>query len=80
MVNEVEKRTTARQQCLRAAFRILDVRQQNWIDGATMTALLHAMSSYRFVLNVLSTHSFCKHNLYQDYCFSVRRNEMSSLH
>ncbi|XP_073388822.1 two pore calcium channel protein 1 isoform X2 [Physcomitrium patens] len=46
MVNEVEKRTTARQQCLRAAFRILDVRQQNWIDGATMTALLHAMSSY----------------------------------
>jgi two pore calcium channel protein len=49
MVTEVEKRTTARQQCLRTAFIMLDTRQQNWIDGATMTALLHAMSSYRFV-------------------------------
>lgn len=46
MATEVEKRTTARQQCLRTAFIMLDTRQQNWIDGATMTALLHAMSSY----------------------------------
>lgn len=77
LINEVEKRTTARQQCLRTAFTILDVRQQNWIDGATLTALLHAMSSYRFVSNDLLTHFLWNHNFYYDYRFCVRRNEMS---
>lgn len=53
MASEVVKRTTIRQQSLRAAFNLLDIRQQNWIDGATMIALFHAMNIHRFVLKLV---------------------------
>ncbi|KAG0629978.1 hypothetical protein M758_1G144100 [Ceratodon purpureus] len=46
MATEAEKRITARQQSLRAAFVMLDTKQQEWIDGAKITALLNAISSY----------------------------------
>lgn len=49
MAVEVAKRTTARQGNLRAAFSLLDVRHQEWIDGATMIALFLAIGRYRCV-------------------------------
>jgi hypothetical protein len=58
MANEVEKRTKERQQSLKAAFSLLIRREQNWIDGATMIALFHAMSSYRLVTQVIADSSF----------------------
>lgn len=47
MAVEVAKRTTARQGNLKAAFSLLDVRHQEWIDGATMIALFLAIGRYR---------------------------------
>lgn len=49
MAVEVAKRITARQGNLRAAFSLLDIRRQEWIDGATMIALFLAVGRYRYV-------------------------------
>lgn len=49
MALEVAKRTTARQRNLRAAFSLLDIRHQEWIDGATMISLFLAIGRYRCV-------------------------------
>lgn len=49
MVVEVAKRITARQGNLRAAFGLLDIKHQEWIDGATMIALFLAIGRYRCV-------------------------------
>ncbi|XP_024379909.1 two pore calcium channel protein 1 isoform X1 [Physcomitrium patens] len=52
MAVEVAKRTTARQGNLRAAFSLLDVRHQEWIDGATMIALFLAIGRYREISDI----------------------------
>jgi len=49
MAVEVAKRITARQRNLRAAFSLLDIRHQEWIDGATMISLFLAIGRYRCV-------------------------------
>jgi two pore calcium channel protein len=51
MAVEVAKRITARQGNLRAAFSLLDIRHQEWIDGATMIALFLAIGRYRCVIS-----------------------------
>ncbi|XP_024360131.1 two pore calcium channel protein 1 isoform X1 [Physcomitrium patens] len=52
MAVEVAKRTTARQGNLKAAFSLLDVRHQEWIDGATMIALFLAIGRYRHISDI----------------------------
>lgn len=52
MAVEVAKRITARQGNLRAAFSLLDIRHQEWIDGATMIALFLAIGRYRHIPDV----------------------------
>jgi two pore calcium channel protein len=52
MALEVAKRTTARQRNLRAAFSLLDIRHQEWIDGATMISLFLAIGRYRHIPDV----------------------------
>lgn len=47
MAVEAKKQVTARQGSLRAAFSLLDTRQQEWIDGPTMIALFLAIGNYR---------------------------------
>lgn len=59
MAVEVAKRITARQGNLRAAFSLLDIRHQEWIDGATMIALFLAIGRYRCV-----THFHCPWGTY----------------
>jgi two pore calcium channel protein len=49
---EVAKRITARQGNLRAAFSLLDIRHQEWIDGATMISLFLAIGRYRLIPDV----------------------------
>jgi len=53
MAVEVAKRITARQGNLRAAFSLLDVRHQEWIDGATMIALFLAIGRYRYATSFI---------------------------
>ncbi|KAH8967292.1 hypothetical protein BDL97_03G070700 [Sphagnum fallax] len=52
MAVEVAKRTTARQGNLRAAFSLLDTREQEWIDGATMISLFLIIGRYRHIPDV----------------------------
>jgi two pore calcium channel protein len=52
MAVEVAKRTTARQGNLRAAFSLLDTREQEWIDGATMISLFLIIGRYRSVSGI----------------------------
>lgn len=77
MANEVEKRTKERQQSLKAAFSLLITREQNWIDGATMIALFHAMSSYRLVTQVIADSSFilfCQNVFFELQCVSAYKD------
>ncbi|CAM6105685.1 unnamed protein product [Calypogeia fissa] len=54
MALEAKKQVTARQGSLRAAFSLLDTRQQEWIDGPTMIALFLAIGNYRHIPDVRS--------------------------
>lgn len=79
MAVEVAKRITARQGNLRAAFSLLDIRHQEWIDGATMIALFLAIGRYRHIpdIRARTSHLFLALNKRGD--FKIWSDEFEEL-